>query len=36
MQIRFLKRTPRGRQATPAAFSHLGKTLTKKQQEELF
>jgi Holliday junction DNA helicase RuvB len=36
MQIGFLKRTPRGRQATPAAFSHLGKTLTKKQQEELF
>lgn len=36
MQIGFLKRTPRGRSATPAAFKHLGKTPTKKQQEELF
>lgn len=36
MQIGFLKRTPRGRSATAAAFSHLGKTPTKKQQEELF
>ena len=36
MQIGFLKRTPRGRSATAAAFTHLGKTPTKKQQEELF
>lgn len=36
MQIGFLKRTPRGRSVTAAAFSHLGKTPTKKQQEELF
>lgn len=36
MQIGFLKRTPRGRAATAAAFTHLGKTPTKKQQEELF
>ncbi len=36
MQIGFLKRTSRGRSATAAAFSHLGKTPTKKQQEELF
>lgn len=36
MQIGFLKRTPRGRSATQAAFTHLGKTPTKKQQEELF
>lgn len=36
MQIGFLKRTPRGRSATEAAFTHLGKTPTKKQQEELF
>ncbi len=36
MQIGFLKRTPRGRLATPAAFKHLGKTLPKKLQEELF
>ena len=36
MQIGFLKRTPRGRSATEAAFTHLGKKATKKQQEELF
>lgn len=36
MQIGFLKRTPRGRSVTEAAFTHLGKIPTKKQQEELF
>ncbi len=36
MQVGFLKRTPRGRAATAAAFTHLGKIPTKKQQEELF
>ncbi|MBI3576740.1 Holliday junction branch migration DNA helicase RuvB [Candidatus Gottesmanbacteria bacterium] len=36
MQIGFLKRTPRGRVATGAAFKHLGKPLPKKLQEELF
>jgi len=37
MQIGFLKRTPRGRLATPSAFKHLGKVLPKQlQQEELF
>lgn len=36
MQVGFLKRTPRGRSATASAFTHLGKTPTKKQQEELF
>lgn len=36
MQIGFLKRSPRGRVATAAAFTHLGKIPTKKQQEELF
>lgn len=36
MQIGFLKRTPRGRSVTASAFTHLGKTPTKKQQEELF
>lgn len=36
MQVGFLKRTPRGRSATAAAFVHLGITPTKKQQETLF
>jgi Holliday junction DNA helicase RuvB len=36
MQIGFLKRTPRGRSVTSAAFAHMGKKPTKKQQEELF
>jgi Holliday junction DNA helicase RuvB len=36
LQIGFIKRTPRGRAATEAAFTHLGKKPTKKQQEELF
>ncbi len=36
MQIGFLKRSARGRVATAAAFEHLGKMPTKKQQEELF
>ncbi len=36
MQIGFLKRTTRGRVATPQAFKHLGKTMPKKLQEELF
>ena len=36
MQIGFLKRTPRGRSATEAAFKHLGILPTKKQLEELF
>lgn len=35
MQIGFLKRTPRGRTVTEAAFTHLGKKPTKKQQEIL-
>jgi len=36
LQIGFLKRTPRGRAATPAAYDHLGKKLpeeSKKQQK---
>ena len=36
LQIGFLKRTPRGRAATPAAYEHLGKKLpeeSKKQQK---
>lgn len=36
MQVGLLKRTPRGRSATAAAFTHLGITPTKRQQEELF
>ncbi len=36
MQIGFLKRTPRGRSVTPAAFAHMDKKPTKKQQEALF
>jgi Holliday junction DNA helicase RuvB len=36
MQIGFLKRTPRGRSVTEAAFNHMGKIPTKKQQEALF
>lgn len=36
MQIGFLKRTPRGRSVTPAVFTHLGKSPSKKQQETLF
>lgn len=36
MQIGFLKRTSRGRSVTQAAFAHMGKKPTKKQQEELF
>lgn len=36
MQIGFIKRTPRGRSVTEAAFIHMGRTPTKKQQEELF
>lgn len=36
MQIGFLKRTPRGRMATISAFKHLGKSVPKKLQEELF
>lgn len=36
MQIGFLKRTPRGRVVTPAAFKHLGKSAKNKAtQEEL-
>ncbi len=35
MQIGFLKRTPRGRIATPQAFTHLGKLLPKNFQQEL-
>lgn len=35
MQIGFLKRTPRGRVVTQGAFTHLGKTPSKKQQENL-
>lgn len=36
MQIGFLKRTPRGRMVTALAFTHLNKTPSKKQQENLF
>lgn len=38
MQIGFLKRTPRGRVATPKAYQHLGKKMPEKknQQEGLF
>lgn len=36
MQVGFLKRTPRGRMATPQAYKHLKKSLPKKLQEELF
>lgn len=36
MQIGFLKRTPRGRVVTSPAFTHLGKRMPKKVQEELF
>jgi holliday junction DNA helicase RuvB len=32
LQIGFLERTPRGRQATPAAYEHLGVELPKTQQ----
>lgn len=35
MQIGFLKRTARGRIATPSAFKHLGKALPKNFQQEL-
>ncbi len=31
MQMGFLKRTPRGRVATPKAYGHLGKKMTNKQ-----
>ncbi len=33
MQIGFLKRTPRGRMATPKAFTHLGKPVPKSQDQ---
>ncbi len=36
MQIGFLKRTTRGRVATPAAFKHLNKPIPQKLQAELF
>lgn len=36
MQIGFLKRTSRGRVATPQAFKHLKKKVPQKLQEELF
>ncbi len=36
MQIGFLRRTPRGRVATPHAFRHLNKPIPKSLQEELF
>lgn len=36
MQLGFVKRTPRGRVATHLAFKHLGKSVPKKLQEELF
>lgn len=35
LQIGFIKRTPRGRAVTPAAYAHLGKTLSKSAQEKL-
>lgn len=35
MQIGFLERTPRGRVATPAAYKHFEKALTKKQDQLL-
>jgi Holliday junction DNA helicase RuvB len=34
MQIGFLKRTPRGREATEKAYQHLNKPLKKKSQQE--
>ncbi|MBM3254538.1 MAG: Holliday junction branch migration DNA helicase RuvB, partial [Candidatus Omnitrophica bacterium] len=37
MQIGFLKRSPRGRMATPKAYEHLGKKLpATKSQPKLF
>ena len=36
MQIGFLKRTPRGRVVTIEGFKHLGKTIPKHLQEQLF
>lgn len=35
MQVGFLKRTPRGRMATPAAFTHLGRPLKSGQESFL-
>lgn len=36
MQIGFLKRTPRGRVVTASGFTHLGKAIPKRLQEQLF
>lgn len=36
LQVGFLKRTSRGRLATPHAFQHLGRKIPKNPQEELF
>ncbi len=36
MQVGFLKRTPRGRVATPRAFKHLGREYTRNEGETLF
>ncbi|HEY5532223.1 MAG TPA: Holliday junction DNA helicase RuvB C-terminal domain-containing protein, partial [Candidatus Anoxymicrobiaceae bacterium] len=36
MQIGFLKRTPRGRVATPRAFKHLGREMVEGTGELLF
>lgn len=33
MQMGYLQRTPRGRVATPAAYAHLGRPLTRKQNQ---
>ncbi|MBP9719581.1 MAG: Holliday junction branch migration DNA helicase RuvB, partial [Candidatus Levybacteria bacterium] len=34
LQIGFLQRTPRGRVATPAAYTHLGKQASKEAKQE--
>ncbi|KKR76476.1 MAG: Holliday junction ATP-dependent DNA helicase RuvB [Candidatus Levybacteria bacterium GW2011_GWA2_40_8] len=36
MQIGFVKRTPRGREATSSGFAHFGKAKKNKNQESLF
>ena len=36
VQEGFIMRTPRGREATPKAYQHLGKEINKKDQKNLF
>jgi Holliday junction DNA helicase RuvB len=36
IQVGFVNRTPRGRVVTPKAYKHLGKSLDKKLQDEIF